>query len=131
MALLTRDQFLAATDRKTKDLELAELGGTVRIAAISADTLFKFRDLSKRRSQGEDVELEIVGTILAGSIVDEQNKEMFTPADIPLLLKKSPTVVTAIFQQAMELNNLAPKQPATNEDAVPTVDPVEDARKNS
>lgn len=128
MATLSREQILSAKDRKTKDIEVADLGGMVRIGAISADTLFKFRDLSARRDRGEQVEVEIVGVVLSGSIMDEDNHELFTEADIPLLMKKSPNVVMTIFQEALNLNNLAPKDDGTGK---PVINTLEDKRKNS
>lgn len=125
MAILNREQFLGAKDRKTKDVEVEALGGTVRIGAISANTLFRFRDLQQRREAGEVVEHDIIGVVLAGSILGEDNAELFTETDIPQLMRKSPDVVFKLFKEAMELNNLA-ALPGSN-----VADPVEEARKNS
>lgn len=125
MAILNREQFLGAQDRKTKDIEVAALGGSVRLGAISANTLFKFRDLQQRRERGELVEGDIIGVVLAGSILDENNIELFTEDDIPRLMRKSPEVVFAIFKEAMELNNLAALAGSD------VADPIEEARKNS
>ena len=36
MTLLNKSQILAASDRKTEDLEVKEWGGTVRISTMSA-----------------------------------------------------------------------------------------------
>ena len=125
MPILNREQFLAAPDRKTKDVEVEALGGSVRIGAVSANTLFKFRDLQARRDRGEMVEGDIIGVVLAGSILGEDNAELFSEEDIPALMRKSPEVVFTIFKEAMSLNNLN-ALPGSN-----TADPVEEARKNS
>jgi hypothetical protein len=127
MKLLTRDDILTKLDRVTTDVEVPEWNGTIRLGSISADTLLKFRDLQNRKEKGEDVESEMVGVVLAGSILNEENVEIFTRENIPQLMRKNPEVIMRLFVKSMELNNLTPpKLP----DGTQTT-PVEEARKNS
>lgn len=106
MALLNRDQILNADDMTFRDVPVPEWGGDVRIKMLSASERDKFEAstvIIKRGQQKMNVE-NIRARFLSMCIVNEQGELEFTPADIPLLGKKSSAALQRVWNVAQELN---------------------------
>lgn len=124
MALLSRNQILEAKDIKTKDIEVKEWGGTIRIKQLSAKEYnditmnmvnirkMAAKQLSSKKNSDENLEdaineLAIKNQkilLLIKSIVDENMKPLFTEADLELLYQKNTNVIDKIIAEIEELN---------------------------
>lgn len=122
MALLSRNQILEAKDIKTKDIEVKEWGGTIRIKQLSAKeynditmNMVNIRKMAaKQLSFKKDENLEDAINELAiknkkilliiKSVVDENMKPLFTEADMELLYQKNTNVIDRIIAEIEELN---------------------------
>lgn len=79
MTILTREQILKARKRKTVDLPIPELGGQIRLQALSAQAALAFAELSqhaKANPKGE-VDPDLFTMLLEASMVDEDGKPIF------------------------------------------------------
>lgn len=106
MALLGRDQILAAQDLTTRDIEVPEWGGTVRIRMLSAAERDKFEAstvVMKRGQQRMNVE-NLRARLASMCIVNENGELAFSPPDIPLLGQKSSAALQRVFNACQELN---------------------------
>lgn len=124
MALLNRNQILEAKDIKTKDIEVKEWGGTIRIKQLSAKEYnditmnmvnirkMAAKQLSSKKNADENLEdaineLAIKNQkilLLIKSIVDENMKPLFTEADLELLYQKNTNVIDKIIAEIEEFN---------------------------
>jgi hypothetical protein len=77
VSFLTKEQILAAQNRRTTDVEIPELGGTLRVRAPSAAWNFRAKAMKKRLEKGEEVELELMAEMLEAACVDQKNKPIF------------------------------------------------------
>lgn len=102
---LTREQILAAQDRKYVEVDVPEWGGKVRLQSLSADETLYHEALSKRRQQG-DLKVNPLTSMLAASIVDEHGNLLFTEKDLAALGKKSPSALIRLINAVKELNKV-------------------------
>lgn len=115
---LSRDQILAAADRRTRTVHVPEWGGDVIIASMSGaarDAWELWIGDARQRGQFNNVRARL----LSACIVDESGQRIFTSeADIEALGSKDSMVLDRLFEVARELNGL-------------TDDAIEAAKKNS
>lgn len=136
MALLNRNQILEAKDIKTKDIEVPEWGGTIRIKQLSAKEYnditmnmvnirkMAAKQLSSRKNANENLEdaineLAIKNQkilLLIKSIVDENMKPLFTEADMELLYQKNANVIDRIIAEIEEFNSVSTEDAKKNLD---------------
>lgn len=110
MALLTREQILGATDVRTEDVEVPELGGTVRVRSITARDRDAFEHfLVASRQKGKDVPDNVRAMYVALTVVGEDGELLFTRADVEALGKHSFAALDRIYQAALRLNAMAPE----------------------
>lgn len=107
MSLLTKDQILAANDQLTKDVEVPEWGGVVRIRTMSASERDKWE--SETYADGKVNTLDFRARFCALCIVDEQGARLFTDAEVSTLGRKSAAALQRVFNAAQELNALSNK----------------------
>lgn len=105
--MLTRDQILAAADRKIEAVECPEWGGTVYVRSLSG-------------MERDDLELSVSTAMKAGGSVnararfaaaflcDDSGAAIFTAADIELLGGKSAAVLERVWNAGQKLNALNP-----------------------
>lgn len=104
MAVLTRDQILAADDLKTERLEVAEWGGTVIVRTMTG-------------ADRDELEAAIVGAdgrskdatilrakVVALSVVDEEGNRLFKFEEARELAKKSAAALARVAKVAMRLS---------------------------
>jgi hypothetical protein len=115
--MLSKDQIIASADRKTKEVEVPEWGGSVLLAEMSAKdrddyeiALQTFDESGKAKFNPDNLRSKLV----AACIVDENMNRMFTAEE---LSGKNGKVIDRLFQEATDLN-------AIDENA------IEDAAKN-
>ena len=125
MALLNRNQILEAKDIQTKDIEVEEWGGTIRIKQLSAKdyadiemsqiNIKKIRAKQLFQNKNIDVDFEEVINdnaiknrnimLIVKSCVDENMQPLFSEADVELLASKNVNVIDRIVAEIIAFNN--------------------------
>jgi hypothetical protein len=111
MSLLSRDAILTVDDRKHKDVEVPEWGGTVRVRAMSGYERDKFETSmveirgNKRKENFTNLRARFVALVL----IDEDGKRLFSDTDIALLGAKSAAALDRVYAVGQELNGLSDK----------------------
>ena len=115
--MLTREAILAANDTPTRDVDVPEWCGTVRVRTMSArdrDAL-EFAAIAARE-EGSTVD-NVRARYAAACIVDDKGNQVFTDEDITALGNKSGAALDRVYQAIAELNRIMPGD-------------IEDAAKN-
>lgn len=128
MALLTRDAVLAAKDFTTKDVDVPEWGGMLRVRGLSGrerSALEKMFGLGKETGNvtrpvafnprdpanaGEPTWLNWRMWLIAVATVDENMGAVFTPTDIEALGRRSAAPLDRLANAVMELSGLSEKE---------------------
>lgn len=120
MALLTKQQILAAEDIHTEMVAVPEWGGDVLVRGLSGAERDLFEDrIIVREGKKKRVELRDVRAKLAAiCMVDEQGARLFSDAEVASLTRKSAAALQRVFEAAQRLSGL-------------TDDDVEELEKNS
>lgn len=108
MALLSKDQILAAEDLVTEDVEVPEWGGTVRVRMMTGAERDSFED-SLTQTKGKNVKTNLANLrarLVARTVVDEAGKRMFTDAEAGVLGQKSAAALDRVFEAARRLNGM-------------------------
>jgi hypothetical protein len=84
MSLLTADQALKVEHRRFGEVELTELGGTLRIASLSADAALQLGELKKKG--GDTNEREMMHFLIRNACVDGVGAPLFTAAQTTELI---------------------------------------------
>ena len=108
MTLLTKDQILNSSDIDHKDIEVAEWGGTLRVAAMSAAERDSFEAgmLDNKGKSDPKRLLNFRARFIASCIVDEDGKRLFTAGDVVALGKKSAAPISRVFDECRKLNGM-------------------------
>src|SRR5512133_1899019 len=109
MIYLTKKQILEAQDRKFKDLEVPEWGGTVRVGTMSGKERDSYERVFGDIREGT-MDASIRASLCAACVVDENGVPLFTKADLQALGEKSGAALDRVFDVAVELNALGRKQ---------------------
>lgn len=115
---LDRAAILAADDRKTELVDVPEWGGQVRVTTISAKAHYDIMRLTENDEQGNTKFW--IGVLLARTIVDEHDNQLFTEKDISALMNKSNKAIDRLVTAALKLNPFGNLE-----------DAVQEAEKNS
>lgn len=109
MSLLSRDSILSANDRTTKDVEVPEWGGTVRVQSLSGRERDKFESsMIKMRGNKREENLEnLRARLCVLCMVDESGQRMFNDKeDVIKLGNKSAKALQRVFDAAQEINGM-------------------------
>jgi hypothetical protein len=120
MPLLTREAILAANDLKFEDVPVPEWGGDVRVLELTAAQRDKLEalstDIKVENGKAEaSVDLNKMledsfrARLAAWSVVDENNKRIFTDADMAALGAKSSSALQRVYNVAMRLSAFTPE----------------------
>jgi hypothetical protein len=105
---LSKDQILAAEDIPTKDVEVPEWGGSVRMRGLTGSERDAY-ELSLWQVRGEKRILRMENArarLVAMCIVDENGERMFSDAEAKDLGRKSGKVLDRLFDEARKLSGL-------------------------
>ncbi|VVE90400.1 hypothetical protein [Pandoraea bronchicola] len=122
MKVLSKDQILAANDRKTIDVPVPQWGGVVRLAVMSGAERDAFHS---SREGGTGTLGEFEASILAATIVDADGNQVFTTEDIDALRTKNKDVLDMLTSEAAKLNGIgqaALESAEKNSEAAPSGD---------
>lgn len=99
---LTKEQILAANDRRTIEVQVPEWGDTVRLAVMSGTE----RESFEREWTNSEEKLipHYKLKMLRRCLVDDNGDAMFTDADLDALGKKNAMVLDRLFTECMKLN---------------------------
>lgn len=108
MTLLTKDQILGSDDRETKEIDVPEWGGSVKIAAMSACERDAFEaSMIDSKGKGSAQRLRnFRSRFVASCIVDDSGNRLFSDKDIVALGKKSASPISRLFEACRELNGM-------------------------
>lgn len=112
MHILTKEQLLSASGRKSAVVDVPELGGKVRLLEPSSACILRVRALRAGKTQlpavgdsegppptpeviglGDNVELDVFRQLISSSVVDAANKPLFTLETIDSFLESIPIEV--------------------------------------
>lgn len=112
MAILTKDQILAAQDLETETVEVPQWGGSVMVRSLTARERGQLiSSIVDQRAGGRTLKLtEIQVRTCAMAIVDAQGSRMFEEADIAKLSRKSASALQVVFEVAQRLSGLSDDQ---------------------
>lgn len=107
--LLSRDDILKADDIKTELVEVPEWGGAVMVRGLTgAERDALEEEVTSQRGSSVRVNLRnLRAKLVVRSVVDEQGKHLFTPADVDALGKKSAAALQRVFNVASRLSGLS------------------------
>jgi hypothetical protein len=108
MALLTREQILAADDLKREAVAVPEWGGDVIVKSLTGAERDEFED-SVVRQRGKNRELNLKNArarLVSLSLVDESGQRLFSAGDVELLGRKSAAALDRVFGAAQKLSGL-------------------------
>lgn len=106
--LLSKQAILAAKDIETRDVEVPEWGGRVRVKALTGSERDRFEQETVAR-KGKNVETNlqnIRARLVVLAAVDEEGNRLFGFHDIEALGKKSAKPLDRLFTVAMELSGI-------------------------
>lgn len=107
--LLTKEQILKAQDTETRDVEVPEWGGVVRVKAMTGEERDRF-EASIVTTRGKNVQRNLVNIrakLVANTAVDEANKLLFSFEDVTALGQKSAKALDRVYSAAAELSGIS------------------------
>lgn len=100
--ILTKEQILAADDRRTITVEVPEWGGSVNIAVMTGT------DRESFEREWTNIEAKLLPQyklkMLRRCLVDGSGAQQFTDADLDALGNKNACVIDRLFTECMKLN---------------------------
>jgi hypothetical protein len=111
--VLSRADFIAATQMKREAVPVPELGGTVFISQLYAAQLLDYNEyLQQLKRDGAteitpSISLELMARLVSLAACDETGVPLFTESDVKELTKSHPGVLLALSTKAMELSGLS------------------------
>ena len=108
MPVLNRDDILGADDIQTEAVEVPEWGGTVLVKGMTGAERDRF-EVAMISDPGKSTKVNLSdmrAKLCSLTIVNENGKLLFTPADIKELTKKSASALQRVFEVARELSGI-------------------------
>lgn len=102
MALINKEQFLQNTACEHKDVHIEELGGEIRIKAMSIADQIKFEEESANTKNQN----ELIFQLILNCCIDENGEKLFEQEDLEIIKERSAPVVIKLFQEILKVNKL-------------------------
>lgn len=106
--MLTKDAIFSAEDIRTRDVEVPEWGGSVRVRTMTGSDRQSFY-AAMSHNEKHNLPDNMMERLIIATVIDEQGNPLFVPSDIPKLAKKSAVALNRVFEVASELNGLTSK----------------------
>lgn len=110
MGILSKDDILAANDRKLESLHVPEWGGTVLLRTLTGAERDDFEASTVKTGKNGRQEQDVANfraRFVALCIVDDSGKRLFTTrGDIGMLGSKSVAALQRVFNKAAEMNGM-------------------------
>ncbi|MDR8396985.1 hypothetical protein NE850_11605 [Paraburkholderia sp. USG1] len=107
--MLTKDQILAALDRKTEYVAITGLNDMVGLRAMSGLERDRYLDLVRGKETGVSY---FNAALITFTAVDGDGNTLFTPDDIDGLMRLPATLLGDLADAAARANGMGPKEPA-------------------
>lgn len=111
---LSKDDFLKADDRATEEVDLSDLPGyhgSVLVRALTGEERDRF-EASMFTRRGDKLEPNVHNLrakLVAWTVVDDDGQQVFDPAEVELIGKKSAAALSRIYDAAARLSGLSEK----------------------
>jgi hypothetical protein len=130
MAILSKNDILAASDFATEEVYVPQWGGSVFVRTLSGRERDEFESSTVKMKNGKQ-EPDMVNfraRFVALCVVDEQGQRLFkTRAEIDMLGSKSVAALQLLFNKAQELNSMSEddvEELTSNFEAAPEEDSI-------
>ena len=112
MAILSKEQILAAQDLETETVDVPQWGGSVLVRSLTARERGQLiSSIVDQRAGGRTLKLtEVQVRTCAMAIVDAAGNRMFGEEDIAKLGRKSAGALQIVFEVAQRLSGLSDDQ---------------------
>lgn len=108
MALLSKQDIMAADDLKIEEVPVPEWGGSVLVRTLSGRERDEFESSTVDKKDGKPNLDNFRAKLVGLCMVDEHGKRLFeTRADITMLGNKSVAALQRVFNKAQELNGFS------------------------
>lgn len=101
MAILNKDQILAADDLPRENVNVDEWGGEVVVRALTAS---EEKEIFSKSKAGDEMGAQVY--IVAKCIIDDDGKPLFSKSDVNRLAGKNGAVVRRLAQAALRLSGM-------------------------
>ncbi len=108
MALLTKEQILAAEDLDFEEIEIKEWGGKVRLRCMTGTERDAF-EAAIYKIKGDKVEANrenFRSELLSRVLCNKDNKLLFNPREVKALGGKSGRIIDRLFEIAQKINGI-------------------------
>lgn len=118
--ILSKAEILQSSDMRIQLVAVPEWGGSVRLRSLTGAERDAFEATLVKEVDGKRVpDMDnLRAKLLAATIVDEDDRQIFTPYDLAALGRKSAVALDRVFTVAQRLNGMS-------------ADAVEESLKNS
>lgn len=118
--ILSKADILGCHDMRIKTVAVPEWGGSVRVRSLTGAERDAFEATLVREIDGKRVPdmVNLRAKLLAATVVDEEDRQIFSTEDLVALGRKNALVIDRVFTVAQRLNGMS-------------ADAVEEAEKNS
>jgi len=106
--MLTREQILHSDDLKRVEVKVPEWGGTVRVQMMSGAARDEFEAGIVVDGQPDTTNMR--AKLAAATLVDDNGRLLFTPADVEALGRKSAAALDRVLAAAQKLNRIGDKE---------------------
>lgn len=109
---LSKDQILEADDLKNEEVAVPEWGGSVKVRTMTGADRDAFEQSMVRVDADGNRKPEMSNMrakLVALTIVDDAGNLLFSPAEIPMLARKSAAALERVFDAAQRINGLGVK----------------------
>lgn len=119
--LLTGEDILEADDLETRDIEVPEWGGTVRVRGLTGEERDRFEselaeatpDSKVVEVRGQKQRMNMVNArakLVARCCIDENGERLFSDTQISELAKKSGRALDRVYEVAQELSGITEEE---------------------
>lgn len=105
MTYLSKDDILKADDLPTRDVEVPEWGGIVRVRGLTGTERDRF-EFSLAAAQNNPSQVEVRAQIVGRCLVDGDGERLFSDKEIAKLGAKSGAALDRVFDVVRELSGM-------------------------
>jgi len=118
MPYLNREDILKAEDVQTRDVDVPEWGGVVRVRGLSGYDRDAYQASMMQMQAGGQMTPELINMtakLVARAVVDEDGTPLFNELDVARLGQKSGVALARVYDVAMELSGMTAQAQAVAE----------------